>query len=403
MRFQKNEYFFEKSRIIIKNRAFMNRAREMKKFFLILGILLTTCLVLSADLLTAYKKGEIAVVPDPRFGVKVEWDMLFKARYDKSLAFLPDGSFFRTAYQDGKIYKFNEKGEVLLEFCRKGQGPGDLQYPLGLDIIDGEYLVVNDAGNRRLSLFDLNGRFIKSIKVENYVPSVVALQDDKVGLVMVQPGSTEMTGGMGTRHRVLIKDLESGIDTDLAYFDDIVPRSAVIVKVPSFYGTVHIARAGSDKLLVAYSKSPEISIYSLSGQKLSSFPVNLEPQKIKWDHLEYAGDTTSEDQASREMFLKFITMNKGKILLPEFHQLYLALTPDSESHILLYLNNLAQKSQDIAFLVYSLDGKLLCTTKIKAGEFEPVRPASFYKNYCYATLTRKSDGSQFLARIKLSD
>jgi hypothetical protein len=228
---KKHKCFFEKSRIMIKGRISITRGGQMKKIFIILAILLIHCPILSADLLTAYKKGEIAIVPDPGFG----------------------------------------------------------------------------------------------------------------------------------------------------------------------------AKAGADKLLVAYSKSPEISIYSFSGQKLSSFYVDIEPQKIKWDHLEYAGDTTSEDQASREMFHKFITMNKDKILLPEFHQLYLALTVDSESHILLYLNNLAQKSQDIAFLAYSLDGKLLCKTKIKAGEFEPVRPSGFYKNYCYATLTRKSDGSQFLARIKLSD
>jgi hypothetical protein len=65
----------------------MNGAREMKKILMILGILLILCPILSADLLTAYKKGEIAVVPDPSFGAKVEWDMLFKAEYDKNLTF----------------------------------------------------------------------------------------------------------------------------------------------------------------------------------------------------------------------------------------------------------------------------------------------------------------------------
>ena len=79
----------------------------MKKSVVFAALILITCAGLYSDLLTAYKKGAIKLVPDAAFGAKTPWDMFFNGESDTSLAFLPDGSFFRTSVKDCKIYRFN--------------------------------------------------------------------------------------------------------------------------------------------------------------------------------------------------------------------------------------------------------------------------------------------------------
>ncbi|MCX6563280.1 MAG: hypothetical protein NTU60_06710, partial [Candidatus Aminicenantes bacterium] len=82
------------------------------------------------------------------------------------------------------------------------------------------------------------------------------------------------------------------------------------------------------------------------------------------------------------------------------------LTVDPEDHILLFINNLAKKTRDIAFQVYSIDGASLATTKIDPGEYKLLDPSILYlyKYFLYASLEKTSgDGSQFLARIKIAD
>ena len=379
----------------------------MRKSLIFLGLVLIFWTGLGADLLTAYKKGEIKLVPEPDFGTKTIWDMLFNARYDKRIVFLPDGSFFRTAYRDGKVYKFNEKGDKVVEIGQKGQGPGDLNMPVFSDILDGKYLIVYEEGNRRLSQFGLDGKFIKTVKIESQgismtapLFSLIALQDNKVALVAQDQKSTFWI----KLYRVLIKDIATGAEKDIASFTDEKPQSPIFIRADQFDGTVNIARVGKDKFLIAYSKSPEIALYSTSGEKLSSFDIAFERERITFDHLEYVMQPDKMEKEEREGYKKVIVANKDRIRLPEYHPYYLGLEVDPEDHILLYLNNLAKKTKDIALQAYSLDGKHLATIKINQNDYQLINPDSlcFYKNDLYATLEKKEgDGTQFLARIKI--
>lgn len=328
--------------------------------------------------------------------------MFFRAEQDNNIAFLPDGSFFRTASEDGKVYRFNDKGEKIAEFGRKGQGPGDLLIPLDLDILDGKYIVVNDSGNRRISIFDLDGKYVNVIKADYPIFCLVALQDNKVALATQDQKSTFRL----KRYRVLIKDLETGSENEVAIFTDEKPQSPIFLKLDPFDGTVHLARIGQDKFLAAYSKSPEVTLYSFSGEKASSFKVGIESEKIVWDHLVYLMQPEAMSETERKSYEKVIVSNKDKIRLPEFHQHYLGLTVDSESHILFYLNGLAKKTREVAFQVYSVAGELLATTKVNQAEYKAVNPYSmyFHDNFIFATLEKKdAEGTQFLARIKIAD
>jgi WD40 repeat protein len=373
----------------------------MKKPIALTALIGAICLAAGfADLLTAYQTGEIKIIADPGFGGKTMWDMLFQPADDRSIAFLPDGSFYCAASKDSRIYKFNAAGEKVLEFGAKGQGPGDLMNPNGLDILDDKTLVVNDSGNKRLSLFDLTGKFIKSVKMNDSTTSLVALRNGKIALV-TSPVGQSPANSVVWRNGVVLEDLETGAETELASFEDSQPRSEFFAKVPQFIGAAQIVRLGPNKLVVGYTKSPDIAIYSVEGAKLSSFALGLERVKITFDHLLYINDSSSDTEKNKEMGRKIFTMNKEKIGFPESHPYYSDLAVDSDGHILVYMNGLAKMIRDVVFQAYSTDGKLLATVKVDPGDYAPAVIKKFYKNFGFATLTTKDGISSLLARIKI--
>jgi DNA-binding beta-propeller fold protein YncE len=57
-------------------------------------------------------------------------------------------------------------GALLRRFCSKGGGDGQLMYPLGLCFIcDERHVAVADNGNHRVSVFSIDGEFVRHVGV----------------------------------------------------------------------------------------------------------------------------------------------------------------------------------------------------------------------------------------------
>lgn len=352
-----------------------------------------------------FKSGTVKIALDPAFGADTGWDALFDQRSDKWSAFLPDGSFFRTAAADGQVHKFDPQGRLLKTFGRKGQGPGDLLNPGALAVLDGKILVVNDAGNRRLSLFDLDGTFLKIVKaaeavgIPQPVLSLAALDGGKIVLV-VQEQRTSPPNVTAFRYRVLLKSLEDDSpDKELAVFDWERPTSKFMIRVMEWEPTVFVAKAGHDKVIVACSGTPEVAFFSRSGEKLSFFSLDAERTKITWKHLEFA---MRADENPKNM--SFVAQNKADIRLPEYLPLYSRLALDADGHIIVYDFNAAHFSRDASFKVFTMEGRELAEVKIAPGEYESVMPVHFWREFAYAYLTKKGGEDSFVfARFKLAE
>ena len=72
---------------------------------------------------------------------------------------------------------FNITGEYLHDIGSEGSGDGQFSVPIGLAIDKFNRLIVCDAGNRRLQLFTLDGKYITQIAGSffqcGYPPSAV--------------------------------------------------------------------------------------------------------------------------------------------------------------------------------------------------------------------------------------
>lgn len=377
----------------------------MKKLFIALTIILPISFSVSAELIDAYKKGEITLIPDPEFGVNTDWASLFRttADYRSSIAFSPDGSFFRSSLRDNKIYKFNEKGELLFGFGQEGQGPGDLAGPQDLSILDGKHLIVRESLlSRRISVFDLDGKFVKLLKTDYFVSSCVSLKDNKIAALTRKYGAGDRKVDSIRVSTVFIRDIATNKEIKVASFEQEIRRTKLTAM--HFYGSVHLCRIDNDKLLVAYSGIPEVNIYSTSGEQLSWFRVNLQRQKVKRSDIDHLFEETIENlrtNQEKEIMRQWIKMNRDKIFFPEFFPYYYKVAVDSKDNILVFLNTWIDDSA-VTFQVYSKDGRYICQTQVNSGNFEPIYPTNFHKNFIYATLnTKTGDDLPFLARIEL--
>jgi len=356
--------------------------------------------VLLGNVVEIYKKGEIKLIPEASFGKATEWDLLFTDT-DKSIAFLADESFFRTASKGNKIYKFDASGKLEFSFGQAGQGPGDITNPNEISILDEKKLVVKERGNlRRISIFELDGNFTKLIRVDNFINSCIAVGNGMIGIVSTYQGPS----GKDTmrKYDVYLKNVHSGKEVRLKSFERKNIQSRV--QTPDLYGNVFILKIGLNNILVAFSESQEVNIFSDKGELVSKFNVDRNRRKINDKFFNHYLERVIDSQRSEREKTKlkqFIESNSDKISHPDYLPFYHKIAVDNEDNILIYLKNWEDAS-DVQFLVYSKTGDYLCKTKLNCLEYRPVYPTVFFENHIYTKLIPIDENKpSFLAKAKL--
>lgn len=92
-----------------------------------------------------------------------------------------DGGNFR-------VQKFDNKGKYLTTFGRSGQGPGELQRPLSIDIGEDGNVYIADWDNCRLEVFSSQGKYVRSIKLMTPVPRIRMLRSGEIAIMNPRVG-----------------------------------------------------------------------------------------------------------------------------------------------------------------------------------------------------------------------
>lgn len=79
--------------------------------------------------------------------------------------------------ETANVRVFDKQGKFIKTIGRKGQGPGEMQSPRRIQITPQDEIMVYDLGNRRLSFFSLDGKFIKQISAAS-VLAILSLKID---------------------------------------------------------------------------------------------------------------------------------------------------------------------------------------------------------------------------------
>lgn len=384
----------------------------MKKFFLVLLMVVFIQEYYYAALVDVYRKGMIKITPDPNFGKGTDWESLF---YDvnKYLTVASDGSIFVSNALRNNIYKFSAQGKYCLTFGQRGEGKGDLDSPGELSVLDNRLILVSEYPLRSMvSLFQFSGKVDRKIRCNKYVYDAIALRDDKIAYLSLSSAS-EWAGN----HTIFIKDLSS--KAELLVESISLKRKGSIPlgnnRSYSFSGInnkVIIARSGNGNLVVGITNSPIIKIYSLNGKLLKSFKLEIPPVPVTHDYIENY----------KEEMIKMLQNNKYRRPLPKwlinkvadynfsvmfdpYLPLYTNFIIDPEGNLLIFPNTTCLKDCQIVFQVYDSSGKYICNTSIDKGAFDfevgiNEMPFLIYKTSIYGLFERKGTEDISLEIVK---
>jgi DNA-binding beta-propeller fold protein YncE len=76
------------------------------------------------------------------------------------LAIGPDGNMYLVDGVNNRIVVMSAEGALKFAFGRKGGGPGEFSYPMGIDISSKGRVFIADTGNHRIQVFDLKGALL---------------------------------------------------------------------------------------------------------------------------------------------------------------------------------------------------------------------------------------------------
>ena len=105
------------------------------------------------------------------------------------MGFAPNGDIYVSdGYVNSRVVHFSADGTfVRIIGGKKGSAPGELQVPHGVTIDPQGRVIVADSGNKRLSVFDKDGRFVKVIAAPSR-GGVVATKDGTIYVSDVNAG-----------------------------------------------------------------------------------------------------------------------------------------------------------------------------------------------------------------------
>ena len=100
------------------------------------------------------------------------------------IAFLPNGDFYISdGYKNSRIVKFSKDGKYLMEWGRKGLGPGEFILPHSIALDARQRIYVADRRNSRIQVFDLNGKHLDTWPNIPKATYIAISQDQKLWAV----------------------------------------------------------------------------------------------------------------------------------------------------------------------------------------------------------------------------
>lgn len=351
----------------------------MRKVFVFILILIVCKSLALPNITDFYKKGIIELTADPNFGKGMEWESLFYDPY-KNLTVTEDGTIFVSNSRNHNIFKFNSSGQLAGTYGKQGLGPGDLNSPGRLSILDGRYLVIDEYSLlRRISIFDFFGKCIKVIKTDHSASFATSLKDNKIAYIYTDTAGMMKSGKL--KHTVYIKDTYTGKEYPVIACE--LPEKGFImidgmmfsIGAISPKGNIILNRTFEGNLVVGISNTPDILIYSPEGKLLRSFKLKLDPIPVSEEYIKKSKDFFLSDLKTRgtpsnsNLIKKFEKLSFKDYFHPYF-PLYHEILVDAEGNFLIFKSSECLENCNEVFQVYSPGGEFICETIINKGIFD---------------------------------
>ena len=176
-----------------------------------------------------------------------------------------------------KIFKFDPNGKFIKSFGREGQGPGEFIAqrninPLAISFGNDRKVYVNDPGNRRISVFSKDGKFITQYKVPPLTYDA-PLVNSKGDLYLLSQSGIKVIDRYDSNLRLKASLLEIGLHYQFPYGrpKELNMSQPIIRKPMPFECYKLITR--KDEIIILSNNSLKVFIFDENNRKVNEFPI----------------------------------------------------------------------------------------------------------------------------------
>ncbi len=308
------------------------------------------------------------------------------------------------------IKKFSAQGKYLKTIGKQGQGPGDFNNPIEMEI-SGARLYVRELYNQRISVLDSEGNFIRSVPFPIEIGTIwwriAAIPGGRFILERERANYDDPNAPQECFIELYSLDLEP---VKIIYQRKVRRNKYITepqrtnVPIP-FSPRVHWDVTPDGEIVIGFSEKYEVEIYDPVKGKLSAFSRPYKPVEVTAEAKDLffrnmtavsgmmGGPTTTQRGAP-----DFIVKNTE---FPKYYPPYNDLKVDSEGNIWVrpYVANAADASR--FFDVFDRDGEFINRVRIEGEGLYPGRTAWTPKGFWTITMTK--DEEYKIVKYKISE
>jgi DNA-binding beta-propeller fold protein YncE len=126
------------------------------------------------------------------------------------IAFAKNGDFYVSdGYGNSRVVKFSKEGKYLLDWGKRGIGPGEFNTPHSVAVDSKGTVYVSDRENNRIQIFDPNGKFLRQWKHLGATQNIFITPKDEMWIITHRDNIENITYDT-LAGRIMRIDLETG-------------------------------------------------------------------------------------------------------------------------------------------------------------------------------------------------
>lgn len=282
--------------------------------------------------------------------------------------------------REAHIKVFRKTGDYLKTMGRKGQGPGEMQLPVYIQITSKKEVMVHDTMAQRLSFFSLEGEYLRQKSTAKTRIFFIPVKMDSQGnLIVSTVGAPPPIGGKELR----IYDPNLELLTIIAQ-EERGKRGIFDIGKPSLYCAV----SPGDNIIWGDSKEYVLQILNQEGDLIKKIikeynPVEITAEDKKKYEKQYA------EPVKRGMSLNF------RAHFPAFSE----ISVDDEERIFVKTYEQVEGKEDLFYFdVFESGGKYITMVPIQAS----LNRYSIWKRNKLYTIEEDKEGYQVVKRYKVT-
>lgn len=301
--------------------------------------------------------------------IKGEKELLFSEI--RSLAVDEEGRIYALDIKEANVKVFDYNGNYIRTFGKKGQGPGELNFPLVMFITSQNEIVVEDFRNK-LVYFSTEGELIKSIPITKLGVSGVDIdsQGNIVGLGIVREKEDP---------RYEVKKFDSDSNYLHSLGSSPLPSATPGVFNP-FMAVIRHEIYSDDQIICGYPEKYEIKIYNSAGELKKVIMKDYDPVEITEEEIKEQTDGIPPDL---------------KLSISKYHSAYGRFLADDEDRIFVMTYERIEGEEGYYYDVFDAEGKFTVKIPLKS------RPHVLKNNQFY-TIEEDEEGYQVVKRYKVT-